>query len=382
VTAALLTGARAIVYVQVPDAEEPTYEGREIVLGPRAGDYYLVKAGLKEGELVVTSGNFKLDSALQISAKPSMMTPEGGVSVGGHNHGGESTTSEGGGHQQSTAGGNMVLPSELKTQLVATLENVEAIKQAIEAAELNTIRESFISLGQHVGAIDPNALLGDMGDQLSEFVMLLGNDAVEGSDVRSLQEADRVSLVTMRHAERLQEMFGLFPADHQMEEAQLDVPKAFRQQLSQLIPPYLAIARTLAADDANGAIASVGGLHQVVSSLNDEALQGKTAERWQAEKNSLSMITARLAKANDLDTLRSAFALLSEQLFALQRSFGFAGADQLFELHCPMAFEGRGASWIQADDTVANPYYGVSMLKCADKVQPLATKNEHAGHSH
>ncbi|NQV27928.1 MAG: efflux RND transporter periplasmic adaptor subunit, partial [Rhodopirellula sp.] len=36
VTAALLTGTRAIVYVQIPNAEEPTYEGREIVLGPRA----------------------------------------------------------------------------------------------------------------------------------------------------------------------------------------------------------------------------------------------------------------------------------------------------------------------------------------------------------
>ncbi len=33
--------------------EKPTYEGREIVLGPRAGDYYLVRNGLSEGELVV-----------------------------------------------------------------------------------------------------------------------------------------------------------------------------------------------------------------------------------------------------------------------------------------------------------------------------------------
>ena len=73
-SAVLLTGTRAIVYVQIPDADKPTYEGREIVIGPRAGDFYLVKSGLNEGDLVVTNGNFKLDSALQISAKPSMMT--------------------------------------------------------------------------------------------------------------------------------------------------------------------------------------------------------------------------------------------------------------------------------------------------------------------
>lgn len=76
-TAALITGKRAVVYVRLPDIEKPTYEGREIVLGPRAGDYYIVESGLDEGEIVVTKGNFKIDSALQIQAKPSMMNPEG-----------------------------------------------------------------------------------------------------------------------------------------------------------------------------------------------------------------------------------------------------------------------------------------------------------------
>jgi Cu(I)/Ag(I) efflux system membrane fusion protein len=75
VSAALVTGKRAVVYVKVPDANVPTFEGREVILGPRAGDYYLVKEGLKEGEIIVTKGNFKIDSALQIQAKPSMMSP-------------------------------------------------------------------------------------------------------------------------------------------------------------------------------------------------------------------------------------------------------------------------------------------------------------------
>lgn len=74
--APLITGKRAIVYVEVPDAERPTFEGREVVLGPRAGDYYIVKSGLQEGELVVKRGAFKIDSALQIRGRPSMMSPE------------------------------------------------------------------------------------------------------------------------------------------------------------------------------------------------------------------------------------------------------------------------------------------------------------------
>jgi Cu(I)/Ag(I) efflux system membrane fusion protein len=74
ISAPLITGKRAVVYVEVPDAEIPTYEGRVIQLGPRAEEHFIVKSGLKEGELVVVEGNFKIDSQLQIQAKPSMMT--------------------------------------------------------------------------------------------------------------------------------------------------------------------------------------------------------------------------------------------------------------------------------------------------------------------
>jgi len=86
-SAVLKTGNRAIVYVQIPGTD-PTFEGREVVLGSRVGDQYIVKYGLKEGELVVRKGNFKIDSAMQIAAKPSMMNPAGGSSGRGHNHGG------------------------------------------------------------------------------------------------------------------------------------------------------------------------------------------------------------------------------------------------------------------------------------------------------
>lgn len=86
-TAPLITGKRAVVYVLKPNTEVPTFEGRDVVLGSRAGGYYVVKSGLDEGELVVTNGSFKIDSALQIQTRPSMMNPDGGGMVPGHHHG-------------------------------------------------------------------------------------------------------------------------------------------------------------------------------------------------------------------------------------------------------------------------------------------------------
>lgn len=74
-SAVLRTGRRAVVYVALPDRDHPAFEGREVVLGAKAGQFYIVRSGLAAGDQVVTNGAFKIDSALQILAKPSMMNP-------------------------------------------------------------------------------------------------------------------------------------------------------------------------------------------------------------------------------------------------------------------------------------------------------------------
>ncbi|MEP0841884.1 MAG: efflux RND transporter periplasmic adaptor subunit [Phycisphaerae bacterium] len=76
-TAVLLTGKRAVVYVEQKKADgSPVYEGRVVKLGPRAGEYYVVESGLTAGERVVVRGALMIDSALQIMARPSMMQPD------------------------------------------------------------------------------------------------------------------------------------------------------------------------------------------------------------------------------------------------------------------------------------------------------------------
>jgi Cu(I)/Ag(I) efflux system membrane fusion protein len=76
-SAILQTGKRAVVYVETLDAYGPSYDGREVELGVRAGDQFVILSGLQEGERVVSQGAFKIDSALQIQAKPSMMSGTG-----------------------------------------------------------------------------------------------------------------------------------------------------------------------------------------------------------------------------------------------------------------------------------------------------------------
>jgi len=59
------TGTQSIVFV---DKGQGLFEPREVTVGAKASDWYEVQAGLAEGERVVTSGNFLIDSESRLKA--------------------------------------------------------------------------------------------------------------------------------------------------------------------------------------------------------------------------------------------------------------------------------------------------------------------------
>lgn len=77
-SAVLWTGERSVVYVDVSTVDvstddNPAFEMREITLGARSGDHYIVASGLRPGEKVVVNGVFAIDAAAQLSGNYSMM---------------------------------------------------------------------------------------------------------------------------------------------------------------------------------------------------------------------------------------------------------------------------------------------------------------------
>ena len=88
-SAVLWTGKRAVVYVKLPNREHNSFIYREVILGEDAGEFYVIKEGLEEGEEIATNGVFKIDAAAQLAGKKSMMNPTGGKVATGHKHGGK-----------------------------------------------------------------------------------------------------------------------------------------------------------------------------------------------------------------------------------------------------------------------------------------------------
>jgi Cu(I)/Ag(I) efflux system membrane fusion protein len=148
VTAALITGKQAVVYVRVPGTEKPTFEGRRVTLGPRAGDSYVVRSGLTAGEEVVISGAFKIDSELQIRARPSMMSARGPAGDAAPDEGAEHAQ-----HDMPESSGPLAVPEEFAAQLDALIAPYLALQAALAdddgvaaRREGNQLRLAFVEV--------------------------------------------------------------------------------------------------------------------------------------------------------------------------------------------------------------------------------------------
>ncbi|MCM4153523.1 efflux RND transporter periplasmic adaptor subunit [Arenibacter sp. N53] len=74
-SAVLWTGERSLVYIKT-NPNEPVFEMREITLGNRNGDDFMVVSGLEIGDEIVTNGTFTVDAAAQLQGKKSMMNKD------------------------------------------------------------------------------------------------------------------------------------------------------------------------------------------------------------------------------------------------------------------------------------------------------------------
>jgi len=202
-SAVLKTGERAIVYVRVQD-EEPTFEGREIILGPRVGEQYIVKSGLNEGEHIVTKGNFKIDSAMQISAKRSMMNPSGGPSGTGHQHG-------------------QNLPME-QNQLMDSMKSSELFKKSIKQVtdvyfiaensladdEFKEAKKAMIGLNNVLSGIDPKSfkISDEAGKKWTDIQTALINETTHAEHWQSIGEIRNAFQKTSQLVLKLEKSFG------------------------------------------------------------------------------------------------------------------------------------------------------------------------------
>ncbi len=359
-SAPLITGKRAVVYVEVP-GKEGTYEGREIVLGPRAGEYYVVEGGLSEGELVVTKGNFKIDSAVQIMARPSMMNPQGGSAGGGHQHQG-SHSKESGSKRPSSA---FRVPAPLATELHRLAVTVNKLQGILKDRDLERSRRTYRDFYEQLSAIDQTSLTGRPALVWKELTMLLRNDAILGSEADTLEEAGRLYRVLHDHFGRLEDHFDFESMSRSVTVA-ADVPATFKQQLGEVLDRYFKLQDALARDDFKSAKTIGPQLERAVKQVDMKPLDDEAHAIWMRILDTMNGGLSKILKADDITDIRTGFEPISVGLTEAVAKLGVQTAGPIFEMYCPMAFDDKGATWLQKDEDLRNPYFGAAMMKCGE----------------
>jgi membrane fusion protein, copper/silver efflux system len=221
-SALLWSGKRSLVYVKLPGTEYPAFEMREIVLGPRLGDMYVVENGLDAGEEIVTNGVFAVDASAQLSGNFSMM------------------------------------------------------------------------------ARPP---------------------------VKSME-----------------------------------VPSAFREQLTGLAGEYFKVKYALVESDPSKASAAAGSFLTALSGVDMSLLDDEPHHRWMSLLVDLSGMAGEIGKTDDLELQRQHFEHLSMSMIDVVEYFGLN--QRVYKMYCPMAFDDEGAYWLSDRDQILNPYFGDAMLAC------------------
>lgn len=137
---------------------------------------------------------------------------------------------------------------------------------------------------------------------------------------------------------------------------------ALAQNTAPTLTAYYDVKDALVATDA---VRAKAGATKLVAAL----AKVDAAKLSTTDKKALAMAKTKataITKTTDVDVQREQFDGLSTSMIALAKATKPAkrGGAPTYVQFCPMAAEGKGASWLSDKKEVRNPYYGDKMLKC------------------
>ena len=146
-------------------------------------------------------------------------------------------------------------------------------------------------------------------------------------------------------------------------DAAIEVPEVWDEGLRPIVEAYLSMQARLADDDADGARQAAVAIGEAVAAF--EPTEPRNAvQAWQPIGRHLAMHARLASEAASIEDVRTQFEPLSDQIQALLRTFGNPTERALRLAFCPMAFDNRGAEWVQAQEVIDNAYFGSAMRTC------------------
>jgi Cu(I)/Ag(I) efflux system membrane fusion protein len=205
-SAVMWTGERSVVYVKTPSGKGIHFMMREVVLGPELGDGFIVKEGLEAGEEIAIHGTFSIDAAAQLAGKPSMMNPEGGPAMTGHNHGGDEMPS---------------VTRPVKPKMIQSLTIDQKTKSALQPlySEYLNFKNALI--------VDQLAVAQKSASQLEKAISKVDMPLFKGAAQHTWMEHSRNLKNALQHMQHFKSIEEVRKAFQQVSDGMIALTKAF-----------------------------------------------------------------------------------------------------------------------------------------------------------
>ncbi len=140
-----------------------------------------------------------------------------------------------------------------------------------------------------------------------------------------------------------------------------DAPSGFDAAMQPILAEYLKISEALSADKLEGVTEAAKNIEQLSGALDPSLDKSTFADLNKNLPSQIKSAAMNLSNRSDIKSSRTAFKELSKPVVAWASRTKPLGINGFL---CPMA----EASWLQADSTVHNPYYGAEMPTCGQLV--------------
>jgi Cu(I)/Ag(I) efflux system membrane fusion protein len=210
--------------------------------------------------------------------------------------------------------------------------------------------------------MNPTGAKGNTGGMANMPGMNMGGDKKKDSKMKMTDE-EMKNMNTSKEETEPMKMEN--DADHSKMDNRIKVAKKFQNQLETAFNTYLNLKNAFTNDDASLAQKTAKELLKNMTSIDMKLLTNHEASsHWMTISKEMNLSSKAIAETTDIEKQRSHFKHLSAHFIKAVKLFGVN--QKVYEQHCPMADNNKGANWMSLNEKINNPYLGKSMPTCGN----------------
>ena len=129
---------------------------------------------------------------------------------------------------------------------------------------------------------------------------------------------------------------------------------------------YFSLKSALAKDNGKNATLYGAALYKAIDNVAIDKMSTAQHTVWMKYEKQLSYDAEHIKSTIDIDHEREHFITLSKNMYAVMKTI--KPDLPVYYDFCPMANDGKGATWVSQEEKISNPYLGSKMPTCG-KVQ-------------